>query len=56
MNVRLDIPDIPPGLFSLLDQYRGWKSREEYVLICLQREILGDRAMIFPAKEPETQA
>lgn len=44
----LDIAEIPEGLFEKLDQFRGGISREEYVLILLQREVLGDKPMIFP--------
>lgn len=46
--LTLEIPVIPGDLTEKLDRFRGGKSREEYVLIVLQRALLGDRPAIFP--------
>ena len=43
----LNIPEIPEYLFEKLDQFRGSKSREEYVLFLIQRGVLGDKPAIF---------
>jgi hypothetical protein len=44
----LDIPGIPEDLFEKIDQFRGSKSREEYVLSVLQSSVLSSTPRIYP--------
>lgn len=45
--MTLEIPVIPDDLLDLIDHHRGSLSREEYVLIILQNEVMSEKARIY---------